>query len=74
VHVEGADDALGDFTARALHEVFGQPIGQVGLACATGAREDKAPVLEQEAYVVLHHGLGDERLKHQAVDALLLQT
>jgi hypothetical protein len=31
-------------------------------------------VLEQEAYVVLHHGLGDERLKHQAVDALLLQT
>lgn len=31
-------------------------------------------MLEQEAYVVLHHGLRDERLEHQAVDTLLLQT
>lgn len=74
VHVEGADDALGDLAARALHQVLGQPIGQVGLAGAAGAREDEAPVLEQQADVVLHHGLGDQCLEHQAVDALLLQT
>lgn len=74
VHVEGADDALGDLAARALHQVLGQPVGQVGLAGAAGAREHKAPVLEQQADVVLHHRLGDQRLKHQAVDALLLQT
>lgn len=74
VHVEGADDALGDLAARALHQVLGQPVGQVGLPRAAGAREDEAPVLEQEAYVVLHHRLGDQGLEHQAVDALLLQT
>lgn len=74
VHVEGADDALGDLAAGALHQVLGQPVGQVGLARAAGAREDEAPVLQQEAYVVLHHRLGDQRLEHQAVDALLLQT
>lgn len=74
VHVEGADDALGDLAAGALHQVLGQPVGQVGLARATGAREDEAPVLEQKAYVVLHHRLGDQCLEHQAVDALLLQT
>lgn len=37
VHVEGADDALRDLTARALHQVLGQAIGQVGLARAAGA-------------------------------------
>lgn len=74
VHVEGADDALGDLAAGALHQVLSQPVGQVGLARATGAREDEAPVLEQKAYVVLHHRLGDQCLEHQAVDALLLQT
>lgn len=74
VHVEGADDALGDLTARALYQVLGQSVGQVGLARAAGAREDKAPVLEQKADVMLHHGLGDERLKGQAVHTLLLQT
>lgn len=74
VHVEGADDALGDLAAGTLHQVLSQTVGQVGLACAAGAREDKAPVLEQEADVVLHHRLGDQCLKHQAVDALLLQT
>lgn len=74
VHVEGADDALSDLAARALHQVLGQPVGQVGLAGAAGAGEDEAPVLEQEANVVLHHGLGDQRLEHQAVHALLLQT
>lgn len=74
VHVEGADDALGDLAAGALDQVLSQPVGQVGLARATGAREHETPVLEQEADVVLHHGLGDERLEHQAVDALLLET
>jgi hypothetical protein len=31
-------------------------------------------VLQQQADVVLGHGLGDEGLKHQAVHTLLLQT
>lgn len=31
-------------------------------------------MLEQETDVVLRHGLGDERLKHQAVHTLLFQT
>ena len=44
VHVEGADDALGDLAAGALYQVLGQAVGQVGLAGATGAGEDKAPV------------------------------
>lgn len=74
VHVEGADDALCDLTAGAFHQVLGQAVGQVGLASATGAREDEAPVLEQEADVVLHHGLGDESLEHQAVHTLLPET
>lgn len=74
MHVEGADDALCDLTTRALYQVLGQAIGQVGLARAAGAGEDEAPVLEQEADVVLHHRLGDERLEHQAVHAFLLQT
>lgn len=73
MHVESADDAISDLPARALHQILSQPVGQVGLARATGAREHEAPVLQQEAYVVLHHGLGDERLEHQAVDTLLLQ-
>lgn len=73
VHVESADDALRDLAAGTLHQVFSQPVGQVGLPCAAGAREDEAPVLEQEADVMLHHRLGDQCLKHQAVDALLLQ-
>ena len=74
VHVEGADDALSDLAARALHQVLGQAVGQVGLAGAAGAREDEPPVLEQQADVVLHHGLGDERLKHQAVHTFLPET
>ena len=35
---------------------------------------DEPPVLEQQADVVLHHGLGDERLEHQAVHTLLPET
>ena len=35
VHVEGADDALSDLAARALHQVLGQAVGQVG---SPGAR------------------------------------
>lgn len=64
VHVEGADDALSDVPTRALHQVLGQAVGQVGFAGAAGSREDEPPVLQQEADVMLHHGLGDESLKH----------
>lgn len=74
VHVEGADDALSDVPTRALHQVLGQAVGQVGLASATGPREDEAAVLQQEADVVLHHGLGDECFEHQAVHTLLFQA
>lgn len=74
VHVEGADDALGDVPTRALHQVLSQAVGQVGLAGATGPREDEAAVLQQEADVVLHHGLGDECFEHQAVHTLLFQA
>lgn len=74
VHVEGADDALGDIPTRALHQVLSQAVGQVGLAGATGPREDEATVLQQETDVVLHHGLGDECFEHQAVHTLLFQA
>lgn len=74
VHVESVDNAISDLAAWTLHQIFSQTVGQVGLASSAWSREDKASVLEQKAYVVLHHGLGDKRLKHQAVHTLLFQT
>ena len=47
--------------------------GQVGLPRAAGPRQHQAPVFQKQADVVLHHGLGDEGLKHHAVHTLVLQ-
>lgn len=64
MHVERDRDGVGGLAAAALHQVLGEAGGQVALARAAGAGEYDAPVLEQQADVVLHHGFGDERLKH----------
>lgn len=74
MHVERDRDAVGGLAPATLHQVLGEAGGQVALACAAGTRQHDAPMLEQQADVVLHHGLGDERLKHQAVHTLLTQT
>lgn len=74
VDVEGGDGGLAGLAALLLHQVLGQPGRQVGLACSAGAGEDDATVLQQQGDVALQHGLGDERLKHQAVLRLLTHT
>ena len=74
MHVEGDCGAGGGLLPAALQQVVGQACGEVGLARAAGATEDEASVLEQQADVVLQHGPGDERLKHQAVHTLLPQA
>lgn len=74
VHVERDHDAVGDLASAAIHQILGQVGGQVALTRPARPGQDEAAVLEQEADVVLHHGLGDESLEHQAVDAFLLQS
>ena len=74
MHVEGDHDAGADLAGAALHQVLGEARGEVGLPRATGPRQDDAAVLQQQADVVLHHRLGDQRLEDQAVNTLLLQT
>ena len=74
MHVEGDHDAIGEVSAAPVHQVLCQVGSEVGLAGAARPRQDEAAVLQQQADVVLAHGLGDERLKHQAVHTLFLQT
>lgn len=74
VHVEGGDKARAGLTAAPLQQVLSQSGGEIGLPRPTGARQDQPPVLQKQTYVVLHHGLGDERLKNQTVHTLLLKT
>lgn len=74
MHVEGGDKAGAGVTATPLQQVLSQTGGEIGLPGATGARQDQPPVLQKQTYVVLHHGLGDERLKHQTIHTLLLKT
>ena len=74
VHVEGGDGAVGERPALLQHHVLGQVAGQEALAGAAGAGEDDAPVLLQLRHVALQHGLGHQRLEHQAVCAVLLHT
>lgn len=74
MHVEGDGDAVRGLAPAALHQVLCEAGGQVGLARAAGARQHDAPVLEQQADIVLHHGLGDQRLEHHAVHTLLTQA
>lgn len=74
VHVEGGDEARAGLTAAPLQQVLSQPGGEIGLPCAAGARQDQPSVLQKQTDVVLHHGLGNERLKYQTVHTLLLKT
>lgn len=36
VHVEGDGDGRRDLSSAALHQVFGEAVGEVGLPCAAG--------------------------------------
>lgn len=72
VHVKGCDVASARVAATPLQQVLGQVGGEVGLPCAAGAWQNQPAVLQQETDVVLHHGLGNERLKHKTVHTLLL--
>lgn len=38
VHVEGGGDGGRNLSSAALHQVLGEAAGEVGLACAAGAR------------------------------------
>lgn len=72
MHVESDHDAVGDLAGAAVHQVLGQPGGEVALARPAGSGQDEAAVLEEQTDVVLHHGFGNERFKYQAVHTLLL--
>lgn len=74
MHIERHHNAIGDFAGATVHQIFGQPRGQVGLARSTWSGEDESAVFEQQADVVLHHGFRDEGLEDEAVNAFLLQT
>ncbi len=74
MHVEFGDNARGGLTAAPFQQVLSQSGGEIGLPRATGARQNQPSVLQKQTYVVLHHGLWDERLKHQTVRTLLLKT
>ena len=70
----GVGVGVGGAGPAALQRVLGEALGQVGLPGAAGPGHDQPAVLEQQADVVVHHGLGDQRLEHQRVHALLPQT
>lgn len=74
VNIEGGNDALSQLPALPEDHVLRQAIGQVGFARATGARQDDPPVLHQQGHVALQDGLGDQRLEHQPVQAVLADT
>lgn len=74
VDIEGGDDALSQLPALPEHHELRQTVGQVGFARAAGARQDDPPVLHQQGHVALQDGLGDQRLKHQPVQAVLADT
>lgn len=74
VHVECDNNATGDFTSAAVHQVFSQPCSKVALTRSTWPRQDETAMFKQQTDVVLHHGFGDKGFKYQAVYTLLLQT
>lgn len=67
VHVESDDGVRGQGSALHRQQVSRQLIGQVGLACAAGSRQDDAPVLLQEGDVALQHRLRDQAVERQRV-------
>ena len=74
VYVESDDSVRGQRSALQQQQVSRQLIGQVGLPCAAGAGHHHAPVLQQQADVVLQHGPRNHGLKHQGVHTLLSET
>jgi len=74
VHVEAGHVVLRHRLPHLGEDVLGQLGGHEGFAGAAGSGEDDAPMLHQQVEVPLDDGLWDQRVKHQAVDAVLLHT
>lgn len=74
VHVESDDGVRGQRSALQPQQVSRQLIGQVGLSCTAGARQDDASVLLQQGDVALQHRLRDQSVEHQRVHVLTAHT
>ena len=64
----------GQRSALQQEQVSRQLIGQVGLPCAAGARQDDASVLLQQGDVALQHRLRDQSVEYQRVHVLTAHT
>lgn len=60
--------------AAALQEIQGQALSQERLSCSTGPWQNQTAVLQEQTYVVLHHGFRNKSLKHQGVHTVLFQA
>lgn len=67
VHVESDDGVRGQGSALQQQQVSRQLIGQVGLSCPAGARQDDASVLLQQGDVAMQHRLRDQSVEHERV-------
>lgn len=74
VHVEAGHVVLRHLLPHLGNDVLRQLGGQEGFAGAAGSREDDTAMLHQQVEVSLDDGLWNQRVKHQAVDAVLLHT
>lgn len=67
VHIKSYNSMWAPWSTLQQQQVSRQLIGQVGLSCATGARQNDASVLLQQGDVALQHWLWDQRVEHHRV-------